>query len=180
MNWFSPFFPLFPFPLRRSDVPYINAAAERDLQVKSELRFDDVDDGEFCKIRIRLMAAINLENVQLFLAPNPAFVIPQDTFFLKDIKSYEKHSIEVTVYQSESQVAEIFSEDLLLIISFVNKQSIVRVLRHPIEIPLKRVMKETAPQKEATFKVTFQTLKAISFVDVFPGERRNIEAFQSS
>lgn len=169
LNWIF-LFSIF-LGLPASDVPFINAAAERDLQVKSELQFDDVDDGEFCKIRIRLMAGINLENVQLYLAPNPAFVIPQDTFFLKDIKSYEKHSIEVTIYQSESQVAEMFSECLEVLISFVNKQSIVRVLRHSIEIPLKKVMKETTPQKEATFKVTLQTLKAINFVDSFPGEK---------
>jgi hypothetical protein len=151
------------------DIPYINAAAERDLQVKSELQFDDVDDGEFCKIHFKLMSSINLENVQIHITHNPAFVIPQDTYFVKDLKAYEKNSIEVTIYQSESQVAEIFSDDLAVMISFVNKQSIVRVIKHIIEIPLKRVMKETLPQKDATFKVTFTLSKPINFDGIFPG-----------
>jgi PTHB1 C-terminus len=150
-------------------VPFINAAAEKDLQIKSHLQFEGLDEGEFCKLQVKLSATVNLEQVQLFIAPNPAFVLTENVFFFKDLKAYDKHSFEATIYSSESQVSELFSGELIIMISFINKQSIARVMKHIVEIPLNNIVKGNTPQKDGTFKVTFSVSQPVNFAVIFAG-----------
>lgn len=160
--FFSPF---------RTDIPFINAAAERDLQIESYLQFDDINEGEFARLHIRLHSTVALEQIQLALINNPSFVVPQNIFFLIDLPAHEKHSFETAIYSSESQTSELFMPELLVIISFINKQSIPRVLKHTIDIPLKSVLKKSTPQKDGLFKVTLSfSQPLINLGEIFTGE----------
>jgi hypothetical protein len=150
-------------------VPFINAAAEKDLQIKSHLQFEDLDEGEFCRLHVVLLPTVNLEQVQLFMTENSAFVMPESVFFFKDLRAHEKHSFETTIYPSESQISELFSGELVLMISFINKQSIARVLKHSLEIPLNKVAKANTPQKDGNFKVTFNVARPLNFGEIFAG-----------
>ena len=162
MNFFSP----------RLDVPFINAAAEKDLQIKSHLQFEDLDEGEFCRFHVVLLPTVNLEQVQLYMTENPAFVIPENVFFFKDLKAYDdKYSFETTIYPSESHISELFSAELIIMVSFINKQSIARVMKHLVEIPLNKVAKTSTPQKDGNFKVTFTVQMPVNFGDVFSGNQ---------
>jgi hypothetical protein len=136
-----------------TDVPFINATAEKDLQVKTFVRFDNLDDGEFAKINIKLLASIPLEQLQIVIMNNPAFVVPQSIFFFNDFKAQEKETIETTIYSSESDISEIFSGEIVIMISFINKQGIARVLKKNLEIPLEKIVRKNNAQKDGTFKV---------------------------
>lgn len=150
-------------------MPFINAAAEKDLQIKSHLQFEDLDEGEFCRLHVVLLPTVNLEQTQLFMTENPAFVMPENVFFFKDLRAHEKHSFETTIYPSESQISELCLGELIIMISFINKQSIARVIKHTVEIPLNKVAKTTAPQKDGNFKVTFGISRPVNFVEIFSG-----------
>lgn len=159
MNFFTPVL----------DVPFINAAAEKDLQIKSDLHFENLDESEFAKLHVNITPTVNLEQIQLFITTNSAFVIPENVFFLKDLRAHERHSFEATIYSSESQVSELFSSELIIMISFINKQSIARVMKHIVEIPLSNVMKANTPQKDGIFKVTFTVSRPVNFAAIFAG-----------
>lgn len=150
-------------------MPFINAAAEKDLQIKSHLQFEGLDEGEFCRLHVMLLPTVNLEQVQLFMTANPAFVIPENVFFFKDLKAHDENSFEVTIYSSESQVSELYLGELIIMTSFINKQSIARVLRHVVHIPLRNVAKANTPQKDGLFKVTFYVSRPVNFAAVFAG-----------
>jgi len=136
--------------------------AEKDLQIKSHLQFDALNDGEFGRLLVKLQASVNLEQLQLFITSTcTAFVVPGNVFFFKDLPAHEKYSFETTIYASESEVSELFSPELTLVISFINKQSIARVLRHRVEVPLKNVVRKAAPQKDGLFKLILAAMPSV-------------------
>lgn len=113
---------------------------------------------------------INLEQVQLFIIQNPAFIIPVNIFFLADLQAHEKHSFETDIFLSESEVGEIFSTTLVIMVSFINKQSIARVLRHSVTIPLNCTAKMAQPQKDGIFKVTMNAALNVEIGELFKGK----------
>jgi hypothetical protein len=110
---------------------------------------------------------VNIEQVQLFITPNSALVVPENIFFFKDLKAHDKHSFETTIYASESQVAELFLKQMTIMVSFINKQCIARVIKHVVEIPLKAILKKSEPQKDASFKITLSIIHPIDFDAIF-------------
>jgi hypothetical protein len=146
------------------------------------LSCENLNDGIFAQLQIDVTPHINLEQVQLFITHNPAFIIPVNIFFLADVQAHEKHSFEAEIYLSEAEVGEIFSTTLTIMASFINKQSIARVLRHEVEIPLSSAVRVASPQKEGIFKVTLNAKSIIEFGEVFKGwkmfSQKNINFFQ--
>jgi PTHB1 C-terminus len=151
------------------DIPFINAQAEKDLEIHSHLSCENLNDGIFAQLQIDVTPHINLEQVQLFITHNPAFIIPVNIFFLADMQAHEKHSLEAEIYLSEAEVDEIFSTTLTIMVSFINKQSIARVLRHEVEIPLSYAVRAALPQKEGIFKVTLNAASIVELGEVFKG-----------
>jgi hypothetical protein len=96
-------------------------------------------------------------------------VMPENVFFFKDLRAHEKHSFETTIYLSESQISELLLGELIVMISFINKQSIARVMRHIVEIAFNKVSKTNTPQKDANFKVTFSVARPVNFIEIFAG-----------
>lgn len=116
------------------------------------------------------MATINLEQVQLFFVSNPAFVVSGSIIFLKNLKAYDEHFLEVTVYPNKAQSTELCFGDFTVMISFTNKQSIIRVIKHIVDIPLTNVLKKDNPQKDGLFKVTLSIVNPIDFAGMFEGK----------
>lgn len=112
---------------------------------------------------------INLEQVQLFIIHNPAFIISTNIFFFSDLQAHEEHSLETEIYLSESEVGEIFLPSLTIMVSFINKQSIARVLQHSVQIPLNKIVKLSQPQKDGIFKVTLNSTVSVELGEVFKG-----------
>lgn len=153
-----------------SDVPFINAQAEKDLELHSSLNFDNLNDGCFSRLHIKMTPRINLEQVQLFIIQNPAFIIPVNIFFIADLQAHGMYSFESEIFLSESEVSELFSTTLEIIVSFINKQSIARVLRHSVMIPLNCTAKLTQPQKDCIFKVTMNADMNVEIGELFKGK----------
>lgn len=164
------FFPFF-FAFGGSDVQFINAEANKDLQMKSQLQFENIKVDEFSRLRVELVPAINLDQVQVFITSNPAFNVPQNIFFFKDLSARDEFSLETTIYLNNSQTELIFGE-FTLMVSFTNKQSITRVIKHRVEVPLKMILKQTAAQKDGAFKITATLSAPLDLNAVLKGKYR--------
>lgn len=116
------------------------------------------------------MSSVNLEQVQLFLTPNPAFILKENIIFLKNLKAYDEHFVEVTVYPNKSQNSELCFGEFTVMISFTNKQSIIRMIKHIVDIPLTNILKKDNPQKDGLFKVTLSIVNPIDFAAMFEGK----------
>lgn len=139
--------------------------------MSSHLQFDGITSEEFCIIHVNLQSSVNLEQIQILITTNPAFVIPKCTFFIKDFAANDIHSIDTIVYASESEITELFLPAITIMISFINKQSIARVLKHTIAIPLNSVLKKHSPQKENVYKVTLSIAQPlVDFQELFQGK----------
>jgi hypothetical protein len=125
------------------------------------------------RLTVKLTPHINLEQVQLFIAPNPAFAMAASTFFYSDLQAHERHSFETEVHLSGTEVGEIFSTVLTVVVTFINKQSIARVLRHSVDVSLQNVAKVSQPQKDGIFKVTLSASPVIDTAVLFSGEQIN-------
>lgn len=121
------------------------------------------------RLTVKFTPHINLEQIQLFIIQNPAFVMPSSVFFYNDLQAHERHSLETEIYLSEAEVGEIYSTVLTIVVSFINKQSIARVLRHSVEVPLRNVAKVTQPQKDGIFKVTLTASPVVETAVLFSG-----------
>lgn len=129
-----------------------------------------MEGGEFCKLHLKLLATVNLEQVQLLLTPNLAFSAPENVFYFKDLRANEKSLVEVKIFLSDSQISELFIREISVMVSFINKQCIARVIKHTVEIPLKSVLIKSSPQKESLYKVTLTVVNPINFAKLFEGK----------
>ena len=124
------------------------------------------------RLCVKFIPNINLEQIQLNILQNPAFAIPKSNFFYNDLQAHEKQSFETEIYLSESEVGEIFSSEVAIVVTFINKQSIARILKHSIEVPLRNIVKVVQPQKDGIFKVTLTSSPTVDIAVLFSGMKR--------
>lgn len=87
------------------------------------------------------------------------------------MNAYEERSFEVIIYSNtSSQNSEFCCGELNVMVSFTNKQSIMRLIKHIINIPLGNVLRHNSPQKDGMFKVTLSALKPIDFTQMITGK----------
>jgi PTHB1 C-terminus len=97
--------------------------------------------------------------------------VPANIFFFADLRAHEEQSFVTDIHLSESEVCEIFSSVLTIMVSFINKQSIARVLRHSVDIPLKNIVQKTQPLKDGIFKITLSAPSPIvELSEIFSGK----------
>lgn len=123
------------------------------------------------KLYIKFIPNINLEQVQLNVLKNPAFLIPKSNNFFNDLQAHENKFFETDIYLSDSEISEIFSPVLTIVVTFINKQSIARILRHFVDIPLRNLVNVTQPQKDGIFKVTLTSSPIVDISALFSGEK---------
>lgn len=138
--------------------------------MRSRLIFEDLNDGVFTRLQLKVTPNINLEQIQLFIIHNPAFIIPVNIFFVSDLQAHDTRSFDAEIYLSEADAIEIFSTTITIMVSFINKQSIARVLKHAIDIPLNYVVRAAQPQKDGIFKVTLNSVAIVELNEVFKGK----------
>lgn len=148
---------------------FINSSAQKDLQIKSQLQFENLNEGEFAKLRLKLMSSVNLEQVQLLIAPNPAFTMSENITFLKDLKAFDERIIDTVIFLNKSQNFDLCFGEFTIMVSFTNKLSIIRVIRLSIDIPLKNVLRNDNPQKDGMFKITMSIINPIGLTAIFSG-----------
>ena len=157
-----------------ADIPYINAAAERDVEIKSRLDFSDKNYGKFMRLFVKFIPNINLEQIQFNVLHNPAFLIPKSNFFYTDLQANEKQSFEADIYLSEAEISETSSSVLTITVTFINKKSIARILNHLVEVPLRNIVSVTQPQNNAIFKVTLTSLPIVDISVLFSGMKKEL------
>lgn len=124
---------------------------------------------------VKLISSVNLEQVQLFITPNPAFIVSRNIFFLKDLNAFDEHSFEVSISLNQSQNFDICFGEFVLMVSFTNRQSIIRVIKHTVDIPLKVVLRNDNPQKDGMFKITLSVFNPTDLKAILKGELMSFE-----
>lgn len=156
------FVQLFPF---LTDVQVINEAAEKNVNLQAHLEHQD---GRL-KLLVDFTPSVNLEQVQLFInSSNPSLRVDENIFFFANLKAQDKRSFETEIKMNESTGGDIFSNELSILVSFINKQSIARAFRHVMNIPKTFFLEKSAPQKDGMFKVTL-TISTLRLSDLFKG-----------
>lgn len=140
------------------------------MELKSELQFENIHGNEFLRLRVDLFPAIVLEQVQVFITFNPAFTVPKNIFFFKDLSASDEVSLETAIYLSNSHTELIFGE-FTLMVSFTNKNSITRVIKQRVNIPLNKVFKQIPAQKDGAFKITVSLSSGLDLNAVLKGHR---------
>lgn len=142
-----------------SDVQFINTSAEKDVQIRDvRLESESIGDEAIFKLDIEIVITIKLEQLQLIVeASNAAWIVPEPVHFFKDPKPHESIYLRSLVRCHESndqQDYENFSDEIILLVSFINKQGITRAFKRVVVIEPKFLLERSAPQKEGSFKVT--------------------------
>lgn len=150
---------------RPTDVRLINEAAQKNVNLQAHL--DHQGDG--LKLLVDITPGVNLEQVQLFInSSNPLLKVHENIFFFANLKAHDKHSFETEIKLNESFGGDIYTNELSILVSFINKQSIARAFRHVMNIPKKFLLEKTVPQKDGMFKVTL-TISSLRLSDLFKG-----------
>ncbi|CRK93885.1 CLUMA_CG007412, isoform A [Clunio marinus] len=145
-----------------ADVPFINASAEKDLNIQTQLTVESKEIGHVYSLRIILLPTLNLEQVQVHLNPNIEMINSENVFMVKNLISSNEYSLDTSFTLENSASLEIFDE-ILLLISFINKQGISRVIRKVVKVPLSKVFQPCLPQNDEIYKVTLSSEHPINF-----------------
>lgn len=149
------------------------------MNVASKLQFENLSDNEFAILIIELNVSINLEQIQLAICDEPALTMSPSVFFEKDLKSGERHVFETRLSLNESQeYSESMPIELIILVSFINKQSIARATKHEVKIPLLTLFEKSSPQKDGHFKATLSLSQPIDIESLFSGTKFHYGDFQ--
>lgn len=114
---------------------------------------------------VRLTAHIPLNCVRVNICVEKPLAVTQDTFVLRTI--CDTSQIMVKIYLAESYIPT--SLKVAIIASYINQSGAPRVITASMEVPLRLVVKPSAPTKEADHKITIATNKAaVNLPELFP------------
>lgn len=147
-----------------SDVAHINASAERDLTIEFEigkslepLKFPSrsgaaAEDMKMILLNATLKANVNLDQVQIqFHAHYPLKCS-------KEVVSFESldagKSIHVDAWAYVDSNADLVSASISVLVSFINRQSIPRVIEKRQSLPMNMFYRLHQPQKDSLNKFT--------------------------
>lgn len=156
-----------------TDVASINAIAERDLHIdftidstlevckysthipNTTVPFDDV---HMVRANVRLLAQTHLEQIQVqFYCCAPLKISNAIQSFQQMTANQEQH-IETYFYMSDC--CDVASTAITVVTSFINRNSIPRVIEKTKFLPLTMFYKLYAPQKESNIKLTISVNQA--------------------
>lgn len=147
-----------------TDLSLTKALAKKDLQLKvtvdsklepckfsTKIPFDVA--RQMCRVGIVVTPSIMLEHIQIhFVTPEP-LVCSQPLHFLRDVPINTSKIIDVWVYCNDP--TPFHTTEMKVVVSFINQQSICRILEEQISLPMKLFFSQHSPQKEAAIKLTF-------------------------
>lgn len=147
-----------------SDIALINAATERDvaLHVMLDPKLEkctfstniltEENTITMCKIVVTATTHINLELLQICIAPDPTLKSSKEMYMFHDIGADKVQKVETWIYPFEEAVPVGLTVHVSC--SYTNKQGISRVLQRCVTLPLEMFVKATQASKEASHKVT--------------------------
>lgn len=160
-----------------TDTSLMAAAAERDLQVKvsrlpelETARMDrrsasrsiplEVTDMKKCMISVNLKAHVKIDQIQVYFDVAPPLKCSKPSQVFRNINESNTERVDTWINVDDEGPAS--SLEVKVVISFINTQSICRVIEKSIQLPLNMFFKLVQPVKEdASFKITM-TLSGLS------------------
>lgn len=154
-----------------TDMSSINAIAERDLniefiiesqleQCKYETNISNTmvsyDDIYMARARVRLFAQTHLEQVQVQFYCSAPLRVSNSIQSYQQMATKQEQQMETFFYMSDC--CDVASTAVTLVISFINRNSIPRVLEKIQFLPLSMFYKVYAPQKESNIKLGITAL----------------------
>ena len=148
----------------------INSATERDLHVQFTVSQELVkntfvtnypstipaDAIKMCKLKIEIKPKTYLEQVQLFIQVFEPLTVVEPINFLINLTTNTTELHETYVYVNNVDnlsTIDTTSLEVKLIVTFINKQSMPRVIERKSMLPIKLLMKQVQPVKDALYKV---------------------------
>lgn len=153
-----------------TDFSVSNNMAERDLQLKmivdtnlvnctfaTKFKSIDPDNAEpplkMCRVALTLKPTIaNIEQIQINFNVRSPLKCSKNLHVINSIDADASERIEVWIYIDAA--IPIASYKISAIVSFINKQSICRILETSCLLPVEMFLKKFQPQKDAKYKVT--------------------------
>lgn len=148
-----------------TDQSLVNNAAEHDVSVQLKIAATPVphhitnqdgtsnnDNRMMCLVTADLKANIPLEQLQVQFYVEPPLKCSEIVHMYENVEAESIQQIDTNVYFAESSLAS--SCKVTIVVSFINKKCIPRVIRKTELLPLDMFCKIDVPQKEAVHKVT--------------------------
>lgn len=159
-----------------TDTTLMNAAAERDLQVKISrlpklervsIGKDSIGLGTIealdlkkCMISVNLKAGVNIDQIQVFFDVAPPLMCTKATQVFRQVNAAHTERIDTWIFVE--RVGPISSLEVKVVVSFINTSSICRIIEKTVPLPLDMFFKPVLPVKEdASIKITM-TLHGLS------------------
>lgn len=156
-----------------SDVQFINASAEKDVKIKDvKVECESIGDRAIFKLGIEIMTTVKLEQLQIIvMTSNANWNVCDPVHFFRDPKPHESVALQTLIQELENhQDFETFSDEINLVVSYINKQGITRVFRRIVRIEPKFLIEKSVAQKEGSFKVTLSFLGAVEIKKMLAGK----------
>lgn len=183
-----------------TDISTINASAERDLNVdfsiqtnlenckytvaKTSMSSLANDDAKMILANVTLRAQIHLEQIQVQYYCTSPLTTNNAIHSIQQLAVDQVEHSEAWFYMEND--FDIVSTTITIIVSYINKQSIPRVIEKQKSLPLSMFYKLFLPQKESTIKLTISVdeITAPSIQQLFSNEfdvelTQNAIAFKS-
>lgn len=162
-----------------TDISLSNSSAERDLNIhviigseleifNSNLSYTlESDEPKMVKITVSLKSKINLEQVQVHLSVCPPLKCLKNLYVFKEFQSETPQKFETWIYMSDKM--DVPNLEVHIFTSFINKQSIPRILEKIVYLPPALILKPCPPQKDGLVKITFSVENGFSeLCKIFP------------
>lgn len=147
-----------------TDLSLTNALAKKDLQLKvtvdSRLEpctFPTKNSFEvarqMCRVGLIVTPSTMLEQIQIYFVASEPLVCSKSLHFLRDVPINTPKRVDVWMYFDDT--IPFHCADAKVVVSFINQQSICRVIEEKISLPIRLFFSQHSPQKEASIKITF-------------------------
>ncbi len=147
-----------------TDLSLVKAQAKKDLQLKvtvdSRLEPCNVPTKNsfeiarhMCRVGLILTPSVMLEQIQIHFVTSEPMVCSKPIHFLRDVPVNTSKRVDVWMYFDDT--IPFHCTDTKVVVSFINQQSICRILEERITLPMKLFYSQHTPQKDASIKITF-------------------------
>lgn len=147
-----------------TDLSLTNAQARKDLQIKVTVdsRLEPCNfptkklfenPREMCKVGVVVTPSVMLEQIQINFVTSEPLACSKPLHFLRCVPINTSKRVDVWMFFND--MLPFHCTDVKLVVSFINQQSICRILEEKITLPIKMFYSQHSPQKEASIKITF-------------------------
>lgn len=165
-----------------TDVSLSNSAAERELQLKlnvteklekclyeTNIREPDID-YRMCLISLTMRSSSHLEQIQIYFQTEPPLKCSKPLYVFAEPKYECWERLDTWVYLNDA--LPLPSAEVTAIVSFINKQSICRILEKRIRLPMSMFYAQCQPHKDGAHKVTLTLEQAagLTLAAIFSNE----------